>query len=66
MAIGTVMFHNDRKVKRYYVKERRNEIVNRLNKTRVEKEVDYEMERQERERALGRQKKKHAVKQVSF
>lgn len=58
------MFHNDRKVKRYYVKERRNEIINRLNKTKVERAVDFEAERQERERAIGRKKKAFAQQQV--
>lgn len=60
MAVGAVTFFNDRLVKRYYVKERQNAIVNRLNKTRVERKVDFEEERQERERALGRKKKDFA------
>ncbi|WFC96902.1 hypothetical protein MBRA1_003566 [Malassezia brasiliensis] len=60
MAVGAVTFFNDRKVKRWYVKERQNAIVNRLNKTREERQVDYEAERQERERALGRKKKEFA------
>lgn len=64
MAVGAVTFFNDRKVKRYYVKERQNPIVNRLNKTRVERQVDYEAERQERERAIGRKKKEFANAQV--
>ena len=57
MAVGAVSFHNDRLVKRFYVKERKNEIVNRLNKTKEERTVDFEAERQERERAAGRKKK---------
>lgn len=60
MAVGAVTFFNERLVKRYYVKERQNAIVNRLNKTRVERKVDFEEERQERERALGRKKKDFA------
>ena len=64
MAVGTVMFHNDRLVKRFHVKERKNEIVNRLNKTKEVRAVDFEAERQERERALGRKKKEHALLQV--
>ena len=64
MAVGAVSFHNDRLVKRFYVKERKNEIVNRLNKTRVERTVDFEAERHERERAAGRKKKEHALQQV--
>lgn len=64
MAVGAVCFHNDRQVKRFYVKERKNEIVNRLNKTKEDRLVDYEAERQERERAIGRKKKEFALKQV--
>ncbi|AYO44832.1 Coiled-coil domain-containing protein 25 [Malassezia restricta CBS 7877] len=63
MAVGTVMFHNDRLVKRFHVKERKNEIVNRLNKTKEVRAVDFEAERQERERAVGRKKKEHALQQ---
>ncbi|WFD19808.1 Coiled-coil domain-containing protein 25 [Malassezia caprae] len=63
MAVGAVSFHNDRLVKRFHVKERKNEIVNRLNKTKEEREVDFEAERQERERAAGRKKKEHALQQ---
>ncbi|KAI3618457.1 hypothetical protein CBS9595_002820 [Malassezia furfur] len=64
MAVGAVTFFNDRQVKRWYVKERQNAIVNRLNKTREERQVDYEAERQERERALGRKKKEFANAQA--
>lgn len=64
MAVGAVSFHNDRLVKRFYVRERKNEIVNRLNKTKEERVVDYEAERQERERMEGRKKKEHALQQV--
>lgn len=48
MAVGQVSFHNDRRVKRVHVAKRENVIVNRLNKTKVEREVDHEQERVER------------------
>lgn len=64
MAVGSVMFHNDRLVKRFHVKERKNEIVNRLNKTKEVRAVDFDAERQERERSIGRKKKEHALLQV--
>ncbi|PWN47973.1 DUF814-domain-containing protein [Violaceomyces palustris] len=63
MAIGAVSFHNDRKVKRTFVKERDNTIVNRLNKTRKERQVDHEAERQERLREEGRRKKNQAIEE---
>lgn len=44
---------------------RDNAIVNRLNKTKIEKEVDHEAERQERLRAEGRKKKAEAISRVS-
>lgn len=65
MAIGAVTFHNDRKVKRFHIKERDNAIVNRLNKTKREVDVDHEAERQDRLREEGRKKKAKAVEDVS-
>ncbi|EIM78979.1 cytoplasmic protein [Stereum hirsutum FP-91666 SS1] len=48
MAVGQVSFHNDKKVKRVHVPKRENPIINRLNKTKVERQVDHEQERQDR------------------
>ncbi|KAI0727900.1 cytoplasmic protein [Fomitopsis betulina] len=65
MAVGQVSFHNDKRVKRVHVPKRENPIVNRLNKTKVERQVDHEQERIERikqesaaRRAAALQKKK--------
>jgi len=65
MAVGQVSFHSDKKVKRVHVAQRENVIVNRLNKTKVEREVDHEQERIDRikrenasKRAVVAQKKK--------
>ena len=44
--------------------ERQNPIVNRLNKTKVEKEVDHEQERIERLRAEAIQRKAAAAEKV--
>lgn len=52
-------------VKRVHVPARDNVIVNRLNKTKVEKEVDHEEVRQERLREAGRLKKLEAIESVS-
>ncbi len=51
-------------VKRVHVAARDNLIVNRLNKTKVETEVDHEEERQDRLREEGRKKKAEAAEQV--
>jgi len=48
MAVGQVSFHSDKKVKRVHVAKRENTIVNRLNKTKLEQEVDHEQERVDR------------------
>jgi len=48
MATGQVSFHSDKRVKRVHVVKRENPIVNRLNKTKVVREVDHEAERIER------------------
>ncbi|KAJ6624368.1 cytoplasmic protein [Mycena sp. CBHHK59/15] len=65
MAVGQVSFHSDKKVKRVHVLKRENPIVNRLNKTKVERVVDHEQERVERlkreaatRRAVASEKKK--------
>lgn len=55
MAVGQVSFHDPRKVKRVIVATRENAIINRLNKTKVEKQPDL---RQEREDHLKEQRKK--------
>ncbi|WWC61022.1 uncharacterized protein I303_103600 [Kwoniella dejecticola CBS 10117] len=64
MAVGQVSFHADKKVKRIRVPTRDNAIVNRLNKTKVEREVDHESERQERLREEGRKKKGEAIERA--
>ncbi|KAJ5951440.1 uncharacterized protein N7479_009853 [Penicillium vulpinum] len=47
MAAGQVTFHNHKLVRKVYVKQRENPIVNRLNKTRVEKFPDLQAEKEE-------------------
>lgn len=47
-----------------HVSTRDNAIVNRLNKTKVEKEVDHEAERQERLRLEGKKKKAEAIERA--
>ncbi|KAF8627469.1 hypothetical protein AX17_006281 [Amanita inopinata Kibby_2008] len=48
MEIGQVAFHNDKMVKRVHIIKRENAIVNRLNKTKIEREVNHEQERVDR------------------
>lgn len=47
-----------------HVPARDNAIVNRLNKTKVEKEVDHEGDRQARLKEEGRRKKAEALERV--
>ncbi|KAJ9193574.1 hypothetical protein DTO166G4_601 [Paecilomyces variotii] len=47
MAVGQVSFHNPKMVKKVFVPARENAIVNRLNKTKVEKFPDLMAEKEE-------------------
>lgn len=47
MATGQVSFHNPKLVRKVLVRTRDNTIVNRLNKTRVEKHPDLRAEKDE-------------------
>ncbi|GAA5864923.1 hypothetical protein JCM8547_004238 [Rhodosporidiobolus lusitaniae] len=62
-ATGAVSFHNDKTVKRFRVEERVNAIVNRLNKSKVDKEVDHVAEQVQRQREEARKKREAATKQ---
>jgi len=64
MAVGQVSFHSDKTVRRVHVATRDNAVVNRLNKTKVEKEVDHEAERQARLKEEGRRKKAEAAERA--
>jgi hypothetical protein len=68
MATGQVSFHNPKSVKKVFVSVRQNPIVNRLNKTRVEKFPDLQAEKEEilkkqrRNERKSREEKKLAEK----
>ncbi|KAJ5689767.1 Coiled-coil domain-containing protein 25 [Penicillium macrosclerotiorum] len=59
MATGQVSFHNPKLVRKILVRERENPIVNRLNKTRVEKFPDLRAEKEEFSK-----KKRHAERKL--
>ncbi|KXL47430.1 MAG: hypothetical protein FE78DRAFT_88306 [Acidomyces sp. 'richmondensis'] len=71
MATGQVGFKNDKMVKRVYVKQRENAIVNRLNKTKIEKFPDLRAEKVEREREIRKrdrikeQERKHEEQRIA-
>lgn len=54
MEVGQVSFKDQRKVKRILVPQRENPIVNRLNKTKVEKKPDFKQEKDDRLKELRR------------
>ncbi|PSR80281.1 coiled-coil domain-containing protein 25 [Coniella lustricola] len=54
MAVGQVSFFDDRKVKRVLVHQRENPIINRLNKTKVEKHPDLRVEKEDHLKELRR------------
>lgn len=62
MEVGQVSFHEPKKVRKMRVEKRINEIVNRLNKTKIESHPDFQAEREARD-AAERQDKKKIIKQ---
>ncbi|KAI5928267.1 coiled-coil domain-containing protein 25 [Camillea tinctor] len=69
MAAGQVSFKDQRRVKKILVTQRENPIVNRLNKTRVEKQPDLMQEKEEhlrqlrkRDQAAQQQRKKEEAR----
>lgn len=62
MAVGQVGFKNPRLVKKILVPTRQNPIINRLNKTKVEKFPDLRLEKEERLKELT--KKNNAAVQA--
>lgn len=65
MAAGQVGFKDNKKVKRVLVAQRENAIINRLNKTRVEKQPDLHQEKEDRLRELRKQDQTAQLTRVS-
>uniref|UniRef100_A0A2M4APA0 Coiled-coil domain-containing protein 25 n=1 Tax=Anopheles triannulatus TaxID=58253 RepID=A0A2M4APA0_9DIPT len=63
MEVGQVAFHRDKEVRKFRVEKRINDIVNRLNKTKIEASVNFRAEREKRD-ALERADKKQAAREV--
>lgn len=57
MATGQVGFKDQKMVRRVYVQKRENTIVNRLNKTKVEKYPDLRQEKADKERELRKKER---------
>jgi len=57
MDVGQVGFHKNKEVRHIMIEKKVNEIVNRLNKTKVEKEPNFRALREERD-AIERKKEK--------
>lgn len=65
MQIGQVSFHSDHLVKRVHVASRINAIVNRLNKTKIERTmVDLENEKIEHQKEINRRKRAIATQKA--
>merc|ERR1719500_352771 len=58
MDVGQIGFHKQKAVKKIRLPSRDNAIVNRLNKTKVEKQVDFRAEREQRDRDEREDKKR--------
>ena len=59
MEVGQVGFFDDKLVRKVRVEKRKNEIVNRLNKTKVELFPDLAEEKEAYDRAVREEKKAH-------
>jgi hypothetical protein len=57
MATGQIGFHRQKEVKKVHVEKRINEIINRLNKTKLEKFPDLAAEKAEFEKEERRKEK---------
>lgn len=66
MAAGQVSFKDPRKVKKILVPQRENPVVNRLNKTKVEKHPDLQQEREDRLRELRKRDQASQQARVSL
>lgn len=66
MAVGQVSFKDPRKVKKVLVAQRENPIVNRLNKTKVEKKPDLQQEREDRLKELRKRDQASTLERVSL
>eukprot|EP01088_Endostelium_zonatum_P003502 TRINITY_DN14712_c0_g1_i1.p1 TRINITY_DN14712_c0_g1~~TRINITY_DN14712_c0_g1_i1.p1 ORF type:complete len:205 (-),score=59.39 TRINITY_DN14712_c0_g1_i1:96-710(-) len=58
MEAGAVLFRDEKLVKRFTVDKKKNEIINRLNKTKVEKQVDLAAAKETRSREQSLKEKK--------
>lgn len=58
MEVGQVSFHNPKQVRKMKVEKRINDIVNRLNKTKIETHPDFRAEREGRDGSERLDKKK--------
>jgi len=63
MDVGQIGFHKNKAVKKIRLETRENAIVNRLNKTKVEKKMDFRAEREGRDQR-ERDEKKRAFKNL--
>ena len=62
MDVGQIGFHSQKAVKKIRLETRDNAIVNRLNKTKVEKELDFRAEREGRDKNERDDKKRQFKK----
>ena len=65
MAVGQVGFKDSRKVKRVLVEARLNPIVNRLNKTKEERQPDLAKEKEDMEKEKRAKKREEELERVS-
>ncbi|XP_023327206.1 coiled-coil domain-containing protein 25 isoform X1 [Eurytemora carolleeae] len=62
MEVGQIGFHKQKEVRKIRLPKKDTNIINRLNKTKVEKEVDFRGEREQRDKEEREDKKKKMKK----
>ncbi|MFH4974367.1 hypothetical protein AB6A40_001076 [Gnathostoma spinigerum] len=63
MDVGQIGFKDDKRVRKIKVEKKNNDILNRLNKTKVTEDIDYQAEREQRD-AKERQKQRQKQKEM--
>ena len=66
MEAGAVLFRDPNLIKKFKVEKKKNEILNRLNKTKIEKQVDFASAKQARNKEQSIQEKKEKQKSSQY
>jgi hypothetical protein len=66
MDVGQIGFHEPKEVRKFRVEKKKNEILNRINKTKREEHPDLEAEREQHDKEMAKIKKQELQVCASF